>query len=68
MESAATGPVRHPNIASGAVVTVYSNYTGDCVPIARDVDCEADTGNGPAYVGDDRYELDRDGNGVGCET
>jgi hypothetical protein len=49
------------------------NYTG-CVPIASDVDCAGGSGNGPAYVrgpvqvvGRDIYELDRDGDGVGCE-
>jgi hypothetical protein len=51
------------------------NYSGACVPIASDVDCEGGSGNGPEYVdgpvtvdGDDIYELDRDGNGTGCES
>ncbi len=51
-----------------------SNYSGACVPIASDVDCAGGSGNGPAYVsgpvnviGSDIYDLDRDGNGVGCE-
>jgi FlaG/FlaF family flagellin (archaellin) len=50
------------------------NYSGKCVPIASDVDCSGGSGNGPAYVsgpvyvvGSDIYDLDRDGNGVGCE-
>jgi hypothetical protein len=50
------------------------NYSGACVPVASDVDCEGGSGNGPAYVsgpvtvvGDDIYGLDRDGNGTGCE-
>ena len=50
------------------------NYSGECVPIASDVDCAGGSGNGPAYVngpvtviGYDIYELDRDGNGLGCE-
>ena len=50
------------------------NYSGACVPIASDVDCAGGSGNGPAYVsgpvtvvGQDIYELDRDGNGTGCE-
>jgi len=50
------------------------NYSGACVPIASDVDCAGGTGNGPAYVhgpvyviGSDIYDLDRDGDGVGCE-
>jgi resuscitation-promoting factor RpfB len=51
------------------------NYGGGCVPIASDVDCAGGSGNGPAYVqgpvtviGSDIYDLDRDGDGVGCET
>jgi len=51
-----------------------SNYEGACVPIASDVDCAGGSGNGPAYVrgpvrvvGNDIYELDREGDGVACE-
>jgi hypothetical protein len=51
------------------------NYRGGCVPIASDVDCASGSGNGPAYVqgpvtviGSDIYDLDRDGDGVGCDT
>ncbi|GAB3065987.1 G5 domain-containing protein [Micromonospora schwarzwaldensis] len=50
------------------------NYSGACVPIASDVDCSGGSGNGPAYVdgpvrvvGSDIYDLDRDGDGVGCD-
>jgi hypothetical protein len=50
------------------------NYTGDCVPIASDVDCAGGSGNGPEYVvgpvqvvGDDIYRLDADHDGIGCE-
>jgi resuscitation-promoting factor RpfB len=50
------------------------NYT-PCVPIASDVDCAGGSGNGPAYVegpiqviGSDPYDLDRDGDGVACDT
>jgi hypothetical protein len=50
------------------------NYAGACVPIASDVDCAGGSGNGPAYVagpvrviGRDIYDLDRDGDGIGCE-
>ncbi|GAA1439145.1 G5 domain-containing protein [Leifsonia poae] len=49
------------------------NYSG-CVPIASDVDCAGGSGNGPAYVrgpvtvvGNDIYDLDRDGDGTACE-
>ncbi|TRW78444.1 hypothetical protein FK535_25460 [Mycolicibacterium sp. 018/SC-01/001] len=51
------------------------NYSDACVPIASDVDCAGGSGNGPAYVqgpvtvvGTDIYDLDRDGNGTGCES
>jgi hypothetical protein len=51
------------------------NYSGACVPIASDVDCAGGSGNGPAYVqgpvrvvGDDIYDLDRDGDGTACDT
>jgi hypothetical protein len=51
------------------------NYSGACVPIASDVDCAGGSGNGPAYVdgpvrviGTDIYDLDRDGDGIGCDT
>lgn len=50
------------------------NYGGACVPIASDVDCGGGSGNGPAYVygtvkvtGSDIYDLDRDGDGYGCD-
>ena len=50
------------------------NYAGACVPIDSDVDCAGGSGNGPSYVsgpvqvvGTDIYDLDRDGDGVGCE-
>ncbi|MEV5210272.1 G5 domain-containing protein [Micromonospora sp. NPDC053740] len=49
------------------------NYSG-CVPIASDVDCAGGSGNGPAYVsgpirviGNDIYDLDRDGDGIACD-
>jgi hypothetical protein len=52
----------------------HPSYEGECVPIASDADCASGSGNGPAYVkgpvyvvGPDEYDLDRDGDGVGCE-
>jgi hypothetical protein len=51
------------------------NYGGACVPIASDVDCAGGSGDGPAYVrgpvkviGSDIYDLDRDGDGIACDT
>lgn len=51
------------------------NYTDGCVPIASDVDCAGGSGNGPAYfsgtarvVGSDIYDLDRDGDGIACDS
>ena len=44
-----------------------------CVPYASDVDCMGGSGNGPEYtgpvsvIGPDIYDLDRDGDGLGCE-
>jgi hypothetical protein len=45
------------------------------VPIASDVDCAGGSGDGPAYVsgpvrvdGYDVYDLDRDGDGIACDT
>ncbi|BCJ54247.1 hypothetical protein Asp14428_57220 [Actinoplanes sp. NBRC 14428] len=46
-----------------------------CVPVASDVDCAGGSGNGPAYVdgpvrvtGSDPYDLDRDHDGIACDT
>jgi len=67
------GPVAVP-VAQEPDSSCDQNYSGACVPIARDVDCAGGSGNGPAYVsgpvtvvGEDIYDLERDGNGVACE-
>lgn len=48
-----------------------------CIPPGGDVDCAGGSGDGPRYVegpvyvdhtSDDIYDLDRDGNGVGCQS
>jgi hypothetical protein len=64
-------PQPEPEPASGC----YPNYSGACVPISSDVDCAGGSGNGPAYVdgpvtvvGADIYDLDRDGDGTGCDS
>jgi hypothetical protein len=51
------------------------NYEGACLdPNSTDYDCDGGSGDGPDYtgtvtvVGDDHFGLDRDGNGVGCES
>lgn len=76
-EEVTTPPVTQVTSVGTKVKTASScdsNYSGACVPIASDVDCAGGSGNGPAYVsgpvyvvGSDIYDLDRDGNGVGCE-
>jgi endonuclease YncB( thermonuclease family) len=52
------------------------NYKGACLdPNAYDYDCAGGEGDGPNYVsgpvyvvGDDPFDLDRDGDGVACES
>jgi hypothetical protein len=51
------------------------SYAGACLrPDVSDYDCEGGSGDGPYYtgrvevVGDDHYDLDRDGDGVACES
>jgi hypothetical protein len=53
----------------------HPSYQGVCLrPDASDYDCAGGSGNGPYYapgpfrvVGYDEYDLDRDGDGIGCE-
>ncbi|MEV6279987.1 hypothetical protein [Nocardia sp. NPDC051832] len=53
--------------------TCHSSYD-PCVPVTSDVDCANGNGDGPAYtgpvrvIGPDVYNLDDNGNGVGCEA
>jgi hypothetical protein len=58
---------------SGGTSNCTPGYS-PCLPPASDYDCAGNEGNGPKYVdgpirvtGPDRYDLDRDGNGVGCQ-
>lgn len=53
----------------------HPSYVGECVPIGvSDVDCRGGSGDGPYYVGRvqvvgwDEYGLDRDNDGIGCES
>jgi hypothetical protein len=49
------------------------NYSGACLDRPADYDCLSGPGDGPNYtgtvsvIGVDVYDLDRDGNGIGCE-
>lgn len=52
----------------------HPSYRGACLkPDSPDYDCVGGSGNGPDYtgrvevVGPDEYDLDRDGDGIGCE-
>ena len=54
----------------------HGSYQGGClIPGIGDYDCAGGSGNGPNYiagpiyvVGYDEFDLDRDGDGVGCES
>jgi hypothetical protein len=52
-----------------------TNYSGACLkPDSADYDCDGGSGDGPDYtglvqvVGTDEYDLDRDGDGIACDT
>lgn len=68
-------PVPAPVVAPApAPSSCDPNYSGQCVPIASDVDCAGGSGNGPAYtpgpvrvIGSDVYDLDRDGDKIACD-
>ena len=69
-----TTPATTPPPAAAPAEGCDPNYSGACVPVARDVDCAGGSGNGPAYVhgpvrviGRDIYGLDGDHDGIGCE-
>jgi hypothetical protein len=55
----------------------HPSYTRTCIPPdGSDADCAGGGGNGPWYVkeknigviGPDVFDLDRDGDGIGCES
>jgi hypothetical protein len=62
--------------SSGGAARCDANYKGACLkPNVSDYDCTGGSGDGPYYVqgpitvvGDDHYDLDRDGDGVACES
>ena len=65
-------PTPEPEPAPEPADNCHPSYT-PCVPYASDVDCLGGSGNGPEYtgrvtvIGPDEYDLDRDGDGIGCE-
>ena len=66
---------RAAQAAAAATPDCNPNYAGACLrPDSPDYDCMGGSGDGPDYtgtvrvVGDDEYDLDRDGDGVGCDT
>ena len=54
--------------------TCDPNYSGCLDPNAYDYDCAGGGGDGPLHtgpvrvLGDDDYDLDRDGDGIGCDS
>ena len=69
----------HPKLApapqAAAGGDCHPSYAGACLdPSVSDYDCAGGGGNGPAFtgrvrvVGHDEYDLDPNGDGVGCET
>ena len=72
--TAAPPPARSAPAAGGGC---HPSYTRTCIPDdVADADCAGGSGNGPFYVqeanigvvGPDVFDLDRDGDGVGCES
>jgi hypothetical protein len=66
--------IRFQYRASGGGRDCDPNYRGACLdPNSYDYDCEGGSGDGPDYtglvrvVGDDHFDLDRDGDGLGCD-
>lgn len=67
-------PVRTTAPKPPTAPACHPSYAGACLdPGASDYDCAGGSGNGPLYtgtvrvVGPDVFDLDRDGDGIGCE-
>jgi hypothetical protein len=66
-------PVVPPSAPAPITARCNPNYSGACLDRPGDYDCIGGSGDGPNYagtvsvIGIDVYDLDRDGNGIGCE-
>jgi resuscitation-promoting factor RpfB len=67
-------PKPEPTTEAPTTPACHPSYVGACLdPDASDYDCVDGSGNGPKYtgrvtvVGPDVFDLDRDGDGIGCE-
>jgi len=63
-----------PTTEAPTAPACHPSYVGACLdPDVSDYDCVGGSGNGPKYtgrvtvVGPDVFDLDRDGDGIGCE-
>jgi hypothetical protein len=68
-------PTPVPTPEPTPVQECHPSYAGACLdPYSADYDCAGGSGDGPDYtgtvsvVGDDPFDLDRDGDGVACDT
>jgi hypothetical protein len=69
------GLIESGGAAGEGAANYEPSYPDVCLDAdASDYDCVQGTGDGPQYVsrpitvtGSDPYDLDRDGNGIGCE-
>ncbi|MEU1983077.1 hypothetical protein [Nocardia sp. NPDC019395] len=72
LAAASFGLIGAAGPAGAQPVDCHDSYD-PCVPVTSDVDCEDGDGDGPEYtgqvnvIGPDEYDLDADGNGIGCE-
>lgn len=70
-------PATAPPATAPTSPACHASYEGTCIPPdVSDADCAGGSGNGPWYVqeknirvvGPDVFDLDRDGNGIGCQS
>jgi endonuclease YncB( thermonuclease family) len=65
-----------PTTTAPPASNCHSSYKGACLMVGQgDYDCAGGSGNGPNYVsgpisvvGPDEFDLDRDNDGIGCES